>query len=119
MSYLHETFGVHVDRHTLDLMDVAAAISAEQDGGGLYGGLVELFVSWAPYYADEMQDTWDTRKPDSASTWATTDIYTQARYLLAHCRDCAESVISGLPDWTRGYDELLPDPAVVLTPKED
>lgn len=118
MSYLHETFGVPVDRHTIDLMDVAAAISAEQDGGGLYGGLVELFVSWAPYYADEMQDTWDTRKPDSARTWATTDIYTQARYLLAHARDCAERAIADLPDWTDGWDELLPDPSAVLKPKE-
>lgn len=119
MSYLQETFGVSVDRHTLDMMDVAAAISAEQDGGGLYGGLIELFISWAPYYADELQDTWDSRKPDSARTWATTNIYTQARYLLAHCRDCAERAIADLPTWTEDWHDVMPDPRAALKTKED
>ena len=119
MSYLHETFGVHVDRHTLDMMDVAAAISSEQDGSGLYGGLIELFVSWCPYWVDNLRDAWDAHKPDGARTWEMTDIYTQARYLLAHCRDCAERAIAELPDWTEGWDELMPDPRVVLKTKED
>lgn len=116
MSYINETFGIDVPRHCLDIMDIAADISKREDGGWLYGGLVELAISKAPYWYVVLVEAWDYASiHEKFNDWEHTPIMTQARYLLAYARWCADKAFEELPETIAlGYDDDMPDPRKVL-----
>lgn len=108
MSYINSQFGSDVDRHVRDVMDIAELLAKNEPYDPLTLGMVNLFISWCPYWYDDMVDAWD--QCADVPTWEDTGIIRQARYLLSHCEDCAEAALATLPDITGDYKYDMPDP---------